>query len=428
MDKAAFGLTLLRGEPNGPPLPRERALIAVCNRLAGGQVVHAFPGAQPTSLTRAKVGEHLIKEPYLVCEKTDGERHLLLAYEGRTFLIDRKCLVWMCPIQLPLPTGHHLAPGWHHETLLDGELVMDRIPSKVEGQPAQLRLRYLAYDSISFCGEDVTHRTLLYRLRRTLHDVVLPKEQLVALSPRHSESVELCLKDFFEIWQMRQVIELAEQLPHRSDGLVFTPVCVPYRVGTCPSLLKWKPSHLNTVDFMLQVVKGIGRHVHVKLMVGIKKGNSWGISFQGQWLAKAGGEFKALLQDPDKYHGRIGECRWQPAAKTFRPEEGTRFTMEGTWESGGWVLQKIREDKQQPNDMRTAKRVVESIDDDLSLEVLESQILEARQAGTLRIAADCGEGELPRAKARTQDGGAPRRVGWARPESDAGYFHMFARF
>lgn len=80
----------------------------------------------PHTLGRSKrpqeVFDELLTRPYLVCEKTDGERYILLAHEGRVYLIDRRVRFWLCPIQLPLPSSDPRAPGWHHNTLLDGEL------------------------------------------------------------------------------------------------------------------------------------------------------------------------------------------------------------------------------------------------------------------------------------------------------------------
>lgn len=42
-------------------------------------------------------------------------------------------------------------------------------------------------------------------------------------------------------------------LNHENDGLILTPVNESYEVGTCRSWLKWKPPHLNTVDFHLYI-------------------------------------------------------------------------------------------------------------------------------------------------------------------------------
>lgn len=58
------------------------------------------------------------------------------------------------------------------------------------------------------------------------------------------------LQDFFEIFDLEAIRKLALRLPHPSDGIIFTPVKLPYVTGTCPMLLKWKPPHLNTVSWL----------------------------------------------------------------------------------------------------------------------------------------------------------------------------------
>jgi len=206
------------------------------------------------------------------------------------------------------------------------------------------------------------------------------------------------LKDFFELWQLGEVTAIASELPHGTDGLVFTPVMVPYVPGTVPALLKWKPAEMNTVDFKLQVIKGgdSARNMHVKLLVGFKSKDAWQVKHTGHWLAKTGDMFKKLREDPAAFDGKIAECKWNASAKTFTPSDQLKFTVNGSWEDGGWVLQRLREDKSLPNDLRTAKRVVESIQDDLNEEDLLTIVLKAKEDGKLKAAAECGSGHLPR--------------------------------
>lgn len=50
--------------------------------------------------------------------------------------------------------------------------------------------------------------------------------------------------------------EFIKSLDHVTDGLIFQP-CGPdefYVLGTCHQQLKWKPPHLNTVDFRCKIV------------------------------------------------------------------------------------------------------------------------------------------------------------------------------
>lgn len=40
-------------------------------------------------------------------------------------------------------------------------------------------------------------------------------------------------------------------LPHENDGLIFNDETKPYILGRNDGYLKWKPAHLNTVDFLI---------------------------------------------------------------------------------------------------------------------------------------------------------------------------------
>ncbi|KAL8443771.1 hypothetical protein Emed_006581 [Eimeria media] len=141
--------------------------------------------------------------------------------------------------------------------------------------------RYLIYDCIAVDGdEEIQKLNLLQRLHAAKKFVTEPVARLREVQQRQSmfgctdtsesgnhninhinsfpfESsaiepkeppMEIYLKDFFEIFDLEAIRRLALRLPHPSDGIIFTPVKLPYVTGTCPLLLKWKPPHLNTVS------------------------------------------------------------------------------------------------------------------------------------------------------------------------------------
>jgi hypothetical protein len=40
-----------------------------------------------------------------------------------------------------------------------------------------------------------------------------------------------------------------QHLQHENDGFLFTSATAPYNLGTCETMLKWKPPHMNSIDF-----------------------------------------------------------------------------------------------------------------------------------------------------------------------------------
>jgi len=191
-----------------------------------------------------------------------------------------------------------------------------------------------------------------------------------------SEHFAVELKDFFDMRQLPHIFSHVDvaapgssilyaysdplrKLSHGNDGIIFTPARDPYRPYTCPSLLKWKPSNMNSIDFQLQTKwrKGEPRFLLLVADQLIRQVYDW-ITFSE--------EDQMRFRSDSRADSRIIECVYDPNWHTieYNPDD----SMEQTWDNpyrrpGGWRFERIREDKNHPNDIRTVKSVEISVRD-----------------------------------------------------------------
>jgi len=360
----------------------------------------SFPGSQPVSLSKSNLSE-ILRNLYVACEKTDGVRYMLYAAtgsdgRGHVYLLDRSEEVMQCSVTLPtrdrstggqLPTADDGRPlKTHHDTLLDGELVEDVAKPSNGGGSADRRLRFLIYDAIAINGVSVVKENLLERLKKALVEVVEPRRQWMVQNEAPNEPFEIFLKDFFEIWHIPTIMGFSSKLPHESDGIIFTPVKVPYIPGTCRQLLKWKPPHLNTVDFRIEVIYNGKEPAYVKLYVA-----KHGVNVPYGWLAPVGDMYHELMAKARKADelnpsGQIWECFRREDVKTFLPIDLDKYTAQGEWVEGGWIVQRLRDDKLTANDVKTVNKVEQSITDCITYEELCRVFQDYRDQGKKQVA------------------------------------------
>ena len=261
-----------------------------------------FPGPQPISIERRHF-PILQNGNYVVCEKTDGVRHALfcLNYEGKNiaFLINRA--LKLTPVKMCFPKRGYLG------TLLDGELVDGKL--------------FMIYDAMMIYGENIMNKTLPQRLSEA--DMFVKGI--------------MCLKSDRIIVKMKSLKKISEfdpnqQFPYKTDGLIFTPVEEPVRVGTHETMFKWKPRDMNTIDFQ---VKSRGP-------------NEWGLYIQdrGTLIYQS-----SVYGPPDEWlqEDNILECQYQIDAHPV------------PW----WKPVGIRTDKKHPNNRRTYFRTLVNIREDI---------------------------------------------------------------
>ena len=172
----------------------------------------------------------------------------------------------------------------------------------------------------------------------------------------------------------KQIIPSVKQL-HGNDGLIFTCVNSPYQFGTDEHILKWKPPHDNTVDFLL--------HINWPLLeldpddpdqttqedylsfpdafeLYVSHGGKGDYSYYGNMYvtSKEWEDLKALqrpLQDC------VVECYLEPAS------DGVNG---GDPHPARWRLYRIRDDKTDGNYVSVVQSVMESIQDHVTEEDL----------------------------------------------------------
>lgn len=253
----------------------------------GSSDVNRFPGPQPVSIERRHFCL-LKRQPYLVCEKTDGVRHLLVSTpEGTVALVNRAFHVEQVKIRIP------------KDTLLDGELVKAKSG----------KVLFMVYDAVRVKGEDLMRAPLDQRLEKA-------RAVMKGIIKTASAPFEVRVKTMTDLKDFKSFPDL-NSFEYETDGLVFTPVQEPIRMGTHETMFKWKPRERITIDFCLQ------------------NGKELFVQDRGEPYKEA--ELHLRNQRPDLANGTIVECGYGNL---------------------GWFVEKIRTDKTHANNRRTYFRTL----------------------------------------------------------------------
>ncbi|KUI60373.1 mRNA-capping enzyme subunit alpha [Cytospora mali] len=361
---------------DNPGIKAEGGLLHELRREIAGLLSRSqlsFPGAQPVSFARRHL-QDLMTQDYYVCEKTDGIRYLLYLTEDEhsvetVYLIDRKNDFWFIHQRnLHFPKPHE--EGEHHvKTIIDGELVMDRQPGGAE------RPQFLVFDCLMIDGMSLMERSLDKRLAYFKQNVYDPYRALFKKYPDELrfQAFQLVMKEQQLSYGMVKMFrEVLPNLTHGNDGLIFTCRETPYKCGTDEHILKWKPVEENTVDFKLQLYfptvepdeqdraegwnepyvdyEGVPR---AKLLIfaqgEVPSGQDPYQEFADLYLTEDEWEILKSLGDP--LVGRIIEC--------YKDEQSR------------WRMYRFRDDKHNANHISIVDKVIESIQDPVSQQMLE---------------------------------------------------------
>ncbi|XP_035910624.1 mRNA-capping enzyme [Anopheles stephensi] len=306
-------------------------------RTMCGSKLQGFAGAQPVSMDMHNI-RYLSEMPYRVSWKADGTRYMMLIQgEDKIYFLDRDNSIFAVKgIRFP----SFADPNQHvTDTLVDGEMVIDEYKQ-------QYTPRYLVYDIIYLYNREVRQQPFFpNRLKLIERELIQARTRAIQQGTldRNSEPFGVRLKEFWDISKSQSLLgpKFKQALGHEPDGLIYQPSLDPYESGVCPRVLKWKPHHMNSIDFRLV----------------IKEENKLGMLPRKVGLLYVGGMDQCysqikLTSELRKLNNKIIECK---------------FDKE-------WVLMRERTDKSFPNSYETAKNVWESIRNPVTEERLLSLI------------------------------------------------------
>jgi len=187
-----------------------------------------FPGCQPVSI-EYKHFDILRKNEYVVCEKTDGTRFMMLSfmYENTkvSVFVNRALDIYLCNLNFRRPI--------YNGTILEGEMYGDT---------------FMIYDCLIDSGTPVGHEDFIARLKHCEN----VSKKLLSLK---TDEIKLRVKTFHLLKDFDSFLnDYLPTVTQDIDGLVFTPIFCPVKIGTHETMFKWKPKNKNTIDFQMKNV------------------------------------------------------------------------------------------------------------------------------------------------------------------------------
>ncbi len=203
-----------------------------------------FPGPQPVTIEKKNLP---LKEKYMVCEKSDGERGLLLLLQISTkpmcFMLNRKNELYFMDFSFKKEV--------FEGSVFDGEMIKTK-----EGV-----WHFLIHDCFSYNGTSFINSP--HNLRYACGIDLIVKRY----SSRETDPFLLKTKLFYEYGP--EITKTWEHIKKTSeneiDGLILTPVDNPVLFTRDNTLFKWKETH--TIDFLAKVVgKKVNLYYYKKVL------------------------------------------------------------------------------------------------------------------------------------------------------------------
>lgn len=202
-----------------------------------------FPGPQPVAIEKENIPK-LKSGEYVVCEKTDGERAILLLIN-----IDNKPMCFINNrnneyMYLPLSVKKEVFEG----TIFDGEIVKNVNNEWI----------YLIHDTLCYNGRNYTNTNHKLRYSSIIDFIVRRYVH------KDHDPFKIKTKLFYNYipfnndnggikttWEF-----INKTTEHKIDGLIFTPIYEKIIYGTQNNLFKWKS--VNTMDLLVKYYKQTG--------------------------------------------------------------------------------------------------------------------------------------------------------------------------
>eukprot|EP01018_Ginkgo_biloba_P032026 Gb_15931 [translate_table: standard] len=326
------------------PLAQQTEMQKICCMTLGvqPQANSHFPGSQPVSLDRAHL-QLLRQRYYYATWKADGTRYMMLITRDGCYLIDRKFSFRRVQLRFPKKGVPQGSSETHHLTLLDGEMIIDTVP-----ETGEQKRRYLVYDLMMLNQQSMIKLPFYERWKLIEKEIIEPRTHDIKTNTQYRydmEAVRVRRKDFWMLSAVGKVLrDFIPKLSHEADGLIFQGWDDPYVPRTHDGLLKWKYAHMNSVDFLFEVGDDNRQAMYL-----IDKGKKR--KLEGAHVIFADD------QDPSSFSGKIIECSWKP-------------------EEQSWEFMRVRTDKPTPNGWNTYLKVMRSIEDNITQDVILDEISE----------------------------------------------------
>lgn len=260
--------------------------------------------------------------------------------------------------------------------LMDGELVNDH-------ENGRVILRYLAFDLLALDGKSLLEQNFSKRIGKLKEWVLKPVKMMKQAHPEDYSKMpfEVIGKEMTKPYQLEYIFkQLLPNLPHGHDGLIFQCATTPYVPGTDESILKWKPPHENTIDFMLRLgpfptydaQDGQGPAYDYEAKPSFELWINYGQNEYRMYdhLYVTDEEWEVMKAPNKQLDGRIIEC--------YRDDKRRwRYKTDGEEGKG---QPRFRDDKPDANHYSTAEKVLETIEDGVTEEDLFSSMPTVRNA------------------------------------------------